>query len=193
MKKIIIILALLVVPFLPSAGYIDAYAESGQPATTVGEEKSKGTFCPAYPSMMDKYTCFECHASGKNFAIKEKTPHDKYSYPNFSTKIIAPGFGYFLMDDIKDTQFIAALEYFKQHNIKHVIIEINNYGGGVFTAWRIIGHMQEAEKKHGMVFETRVYGYAMSAAGILLVAGTPGHRYATATATLMLHELWTFS
>ena len=194
MRKLLIILALLVVPFL-AHGYIDAYAEGGYPGTKAVEpEVEKGTSCPAYPTMKDEYTCFECHVKGKGFVIKEKDPHDVYNYPNYDTKIVGPGIGYYLVDGIHDDPFVAAMTYLiEQHNIKHVILEVNNPGGGLFSVWRMIGYMAAWEKTHGVVFETRCNGFAMSAGFLLTVAGTPGHRYANAGATLMWHELLTFA
>ena len=47
-------------------------------------------------------------------------------------------------------------------------------------------------KSHGMIIETRVHGFAASAGFILFVNGTPYHRFASATAELMWHELYTF-
>ena len=190
MKKLfIVLLVILVAPF-------SVLAYAGSPLKAADgkkiELKTKTSSCPEYPTMVDEYTCMECHIRGKSFALREKDPQDKYDYPSWNVKIVAPGFGYYLMDNINAKPFVAALDYMiNKHNVKHVAIEINNPGGSLFAAWRMIGYMANYEKQ-GIVFETRVYGYGMSAGFMMLLAGTPGHRYAGSGATLMWHELLTF-
>ena len=59
-------------------------------------------------------------------------------------------------------------------------------------AWRMVGTIDELRSR-GIGVETRCYGFAASAGGILLVAGDIGKRYVSPHAEIMVHKVWTFS
>ncbi|MCB9990059.1 MAG: ATP-dependent Clp protease proteolytic subunit [Rhodospirillales bacterium] len=65
---------------------------------------------------------------------------------------------------------------------------INSPGGYVNDGLQIYDAMQLLQSE-GVVIETHATGIAMSMGSILLVAGSPGHRYAWPSANIMLHQV----
>ena len=65
---------------------------------------------------------------------------------------------------------------------------INSPGGDVYAMLAIYDLMQSLQKQ-GYVVETIAVGYAMSAAAVLLAAGSPKARYAYANTRIMIHQV----
>jgi ATP-dependent Clp protease protease subunit len=84
-------------------------------------------------------------------------------------------------------------DYLYRHpEIKELIIEVQSPGGSVMEAWRCVGLFDEM-RAHGIAIETRCYGYAASAGGIILIAGDIGNRFVGPHSEIMIHKVWTFS
>jgi ATP-dependent protease ClpP protease subunit len=67
-------------------------------------------------------------------------------------------------------------------------IHLFSFGGSAFDAMAMIGLIEEIQK-NGTIIEMRAKGLAASAGLILLVSGTPGHRYLDKNSMVMFHEL----
>jgi len=149
--------------------------------------------CPK-TTITDQDKCFSCHTT-PSFKLKEASPCEGLALPNHSTWISRKPngslVGRFLLRDIDDTGIREAFQYFARHNIRHAIIEIHSPGGSLFAATRIVGLMRHYESR-GMVIETRVHGFALSAGFFILANGTKGHRFANSHSELMWHEIVTF-
>ena len=151
--------------------------------------KGSDVACPAtYQTSM----CTSCHTN--DWGLKEIDPHLKYTYPNIDTKII-DGIGHFKIDGpisgFHPDGFSEALEYFKRHDITHVVVLIDSPGGSLFSSWLVVGLMEEA-KRDGVIIETRCYSMAMSGAFMIFAAGSDGYRLGSPTAEWMWHELISF-
>jgi len=88
-------------------------------------------------------------------------------------------------------QVIDAVNFFKRFKVKYVVVYLNSPGGDLFEGLAVGQFMRELESK-GWTFEVRVNGLAASAASIILAAGSPGKRYMSKYAFLMVHELSVF-
>jgi len=120
-----------------------------------------------------------------------------YPYPEASiTKnfFIHKNIGYYIVQgniygEVK--QFINAIAFFEsQHTKKHIVIYLTSPGGSVFDGLAFAQLMLEAQRE-GWIVEVRAYGWAASAAAIVLACGTPGHRYIADNSFVMIHELST--
>ena len=148
------------------------------------------SICPV--TLMDD-SCLLCHTR-PDWSLKEKAIGVNRDFPTGPDMTVDPdGFtATLLITNINSTEVEQFFEYIKWHpEIGHAVFEIMSPGGSLFEAWRIIG-MMEYWKSRGLVIETKVYGFAASAGFIIFVNGTHGHRYASETAELMWHELYTF-
>ena len=175
-----------------AALYGTAYAELPEPdVSSLLEPRS---ICPI---TLRGDSCMSCHVMREvegvpKFGLKEVRPDSWREYPNGFTSI-KNGKGYFYQDNIDSDLFKEAVEYLAdKHKIKHIIVEINNPGGGSI---RGVAHggADERVRKQGRYLRNRCYGYGMSAGFIMLVGGTRGHRFVSPTATLMWHELMSFA
>ncbi len=88
-------------------------------------------------------------------------------------------------------RIIDAVNFFTRFKVKYVVVYLNSPGGDLFEGLAVGQYMRELEAK-GWTFEVRVNGLAASAASIILAAGTPGKRYMSKYAFLMVHELSVF-
>ena len=204
MKKLILLVAILAFcagPVLAYevTGYSGGYSKE-QILKMIGEylsqpqEKDEKPFrCPV-SQLTDQSKCLTCHVA-PSFKVKETDPDDLFKYPNYHTKIRVVDdkkVGTLFVGEIDGKMMKDSFDYFDRHGINHIIIEIHSGGGSLFEGWRCVGLMGEAEKQ-GKILETRVYGFAASAAMMVSVSGTKGHRYANSHAELMAHELYSFS
>jgi len=91
--------------------------------------------------------------------------------------------------DFKDTRniFLALQEW----NWKTVKIDLLSSGGSLFGAMGMVSIFRELQAQ-GKIVEIKAQGIVASAAVLVFLAGTPGHRFIDKYAMLMLHELWTF-
>ena len=92
-------------------------------------------------------------------------------------------------DEQYDT--IKWLHYFNDKSGKPVTIYINSAGGSIYTMNAILDLMEEL-KSAGVTINTVCVGIAMSAASLILSAGTEGHRYASPRSIIMLHSIQSF-
>jgi len=188
MKKIrfgpVVILGLFVV-FLTSI----AFAEAPDKTT---EEKKPESLCP---KTLMKESCMTCHVmSGGKWTLKETRPDAYLDYPP-GTRIINYGqpdaYGYFELREVdysSSDNIKRFFDYLGEKKIKNATIEIISGGGNLFHGWRIKSFMDEW-KAQGNIIETRVRALAASAAFLVFLAGSNGHRIANSTSELMMHEV----
>lgn len=144
--------------------------------------------CPKTTMIKD---CFECHIKG-SFKVKETKPDAHLDYPNGNTRIV--GFdcgqleGYYTVKDINADQLQEALDFYKRHNIKNIVMELFSPGGSMFHGIKMTALMDDWYKNGGTI-ETRVYGIAASAAFMVFVNGTPGRRFMSPQSHIMWHEV----
>jgi ATP-dependent Clp protease protease subunit len=95
---------------------------------------------------------------------------------------------FFLTGEIAEENVGECIKWLTYENfddeIKTLTIYINSYGGDVYQAFALI----DAIKMNKHVVKIVATGAAMSAAFLILSAGTPGYRYATALTGLMTHQ-----
>jgi ATP-dependent Clp protease, protease subunit len=145
--------------------------------------------CPKTQVVGDLSDCLVCHVKG-SFAVKESAPDAASQYPVTNMRVL-DGTAYLLVNEaIRGTEGIAEFNVYLQWHpeIDHVIIDIYSPGGNLFTAYQLRGFMN-TWKTTGITVETRVHGFAASAATVIFVSGSKGHRFIDPNAEFMLHEL----
>lgn len=189
MKKWTIISVCLMVGFLGLAYAVEGEVKPKEDT----EDDVVQSICPK-TLIKDNYRCADCHVvikdgSGYKYGIKEVDPNAVYILP-YNTKIIDGKLRYYL-DIVRSGPFEEFLHYAYTHPEfgKHLLMEVDTFGGSVFQAWRIKALIVEAEKR-GYTIETRTRGVALSAGFIIFVSGTIGHRSVDPNAEFMMHELW---
>lgn len=162
-------------------------------------EKKTESICP---KTLINNNCLGCHVlktvDGKiTFGLREINSDAHLDYPE-GTKIINYGtpaaYGYYQLgevDYIASVHLMKFFTYLKKHNIKKAQIEILSGGGNLLIGWRIKSMLDEWNAD-GNIVETKVRGLAASAAFLIFISGTKGHRIANATSELMMHELRTW-
>lgn len=158
--------------------------------------------CERYPTIVDEWgTCLGCHKvlRGGKLGMKDVSPYERYdlgfplsAYVSFEADTVP-------VLEVGEVEYKRAYEmvvsFFQwvawHPEIKHVVFNIFSPGGSLFDASAIITEMDKA-KSRGVVVETRVYGFAASAAFTIFVNGSDGHRVIGEMGELMWHELWTF-
>lgn len=75
---------------------------------------------------------------------------------------------------------------------QHISIYINSPGGSVYSCLGLYDTIQYYIKRN-YIIETKVIGLAASAAAIILLSGSKGHRYATFNSTILLHQPSSFT
>ena len=176
-----------------------AWAEdqSGKP-----EEKKEvpEVYCPV-TRYSDNARCDDCHTmllkDGRpTFGLKEVRLDAAHSAKPYSMDVVMERgelVAYLMVQSISSVQFRETSQYLYNHpEFKKLVVEIHSPGGSVMAAWRIVGIIEEM-RAHGITVETRCYGLAASAGGILLIAGDIGNRYVSPHAEIMLHKVWQFS
>ena len=173
--------------------YSWGYDEENIPEATIQEKEEEGKLQSICPRTLMKESCLQCHT--KDWRTKE-VPWDAHlSYPR-NTKIyfekkgteIESKWGYHLLDYIDADTVKQVLDFFDDYGIRHVVFEIQSYGGSGFEMWRIVGLMQEW-KENGGIIETRVNGMAISAGFCIFVSGSKGYRLVNPYGELMWHEI----
>lgn len=86
---------------------------------------------------------------------------------------------------------IKWLHFFNDDSKRPVTIYINSYGGSIFTMNVIVDLINEL-KARGIEVTTVCLGVAMSAAAVILSAGSKGHRYASPNSLMMIHSVQSF-
>jgi len=95
---------------------------------------------------------------------------------------------FFLVGEINEENINECIKWITyenfDHQIKTLTIYINSYGGDIYQAFALIDAIRLS--KH--TIKTIATGSAMSAAFLILAAGTPGFRFATMNTGLMTHQ-----
>jgi len=192
------LLALLMV--LSINGYVMAEPHDGETAPEVKEEKAPEVWCPA-TRYTDNDKCKDCHTmvveDGKpTFGLKEVPLGSSHSEKPYSMEVVKEQGGlvaYMVVGEINAIHFRDVSQYLYLHpEFKKLVVEIHSPGGSVMAAWRIVGIIEEM-RAHGIKIETRCYGLAASAGGIVLIAGDLGSRFVAPHAEIMIHKVWQFS
>ena len=193
-------LAMLLVSVMLIVGGVALAEPQDGEAVEVKEEKAPEVWCPV-TRYTDNAKCTYCHTmiteNGKpKFGLKEIPIDANYSEkPSSMAVVIENGemVAYLTVGDINAYQFRDASHYLYTHpEFKKLVVEIHSGGGSVMSAWRIVGIIEEM-RAHGIVVETRCYGLAASAGGILLIAGDLGSRFVAPHAEIILHKVWQFT
>ena len=149
--------------------------------------------CPV-TLITDNDKCMKCHVlvqggNGVEFGLKEIDPYAKYEFPP-STKVVEGKLHHYLVY-VNSSDIEQLFHFVIRHPEfgKHIVIEVDSFGGGIFEAWRIKAFFTELESR-GYIVETRTRGVAMSAGFIIFVSGTKGYRFVDQNSEFMLHELW---
>lgn len=164
----------------------------------VASEKDKDpkpslSFCPEtkiYGTLKD---CLQCHIA-PTMELKDTHPFSYLNLPS-NTEIIfiegKPILRYYL-SGISDNIARAVFDWLTWHpEFKHIRIEVDSWGGAMFSTKAIIAYM-DAFKLRGGIIDTIVNAKAASAGLIIFLNGSKGRRFITSYAHLMWHELWTF-
>jgi len=160
------------------------------------EDAKKRAFCPR-TTYTDQSKCLDCHTT-PNFKLKETPDFEGLKFPTYTEIVkesgkeigvfkIDSGIGGGLGDDFAD-----AMRYFQKHGITNIRVDIFSPGGSLFGGLKMGAAMNEWTDK-GYIIETRCQGWAASAAFLIFINGTAGHRLVSPHALLMFHELWTFN
>lgn len=180
-----------------------AYSEDHMTSEEPKDEDKPEISCPI-TRYTDNNRCSDCHTmvmeNGKaKFGLKEVRLDSAHSAKPYCMEVVEEDgqlVAYLLVTEIdKSTseKFREISQYLYRHpEFKKFVMEIHSPGGSVMSAWRIIGIIEEM-RSHGIMVETRCYGMAASAGGILLIAGDVGHRYVSPHAEIMMHKVWQFS
>lgn len=72
-----------------------------------------------------------------------------------------------------------------------IVINLFSFGGSVFDALAIVGLLEEQERQ-GKTIVIKASGIVASAGLIIMMAGTPGHRFIDRNTFIMFHESQTF-
>ena len=72
-----------------------------------------------------------------------------------------------------------------------IVIDLFSYGGSVFDAIGMIGLIEQQERQ-GVTVEIRARGIFASGGLIIMMSGSPGHRFLDRNAFIMFHEMSKF-
>lgn len=191
MKRLALILALLMVG---GGLLLPVYAIPDPEEATEVEEEEVVSQCPK--TLITKQDlCLDCHTS-PNFGLKETKPDNGLQYPYGPDMRILNNAAYLTLFGDVDVKMLAHVEkffdYVRWHDVDKCVIRILSGGGSLFVGWEIAG-LFEHYKAEGYIVQTEVHGFAASAAFLIFVAGSDGHRVALSNANLMWHELISFS
>ena len=201
MKKLLYVVCVLaiIVGLMTIASY--TFAEHGHDAALEEPEKPiPEVWCPV-TLFTDNDQCLKCHVmlieNGKpKFGLKEIPRTAMYTNMPYAMHIITEDGvlkAYITLTNIDSSVMREVSHYLYEHpEIKRLVIELHSPGGSVMAAWRCVGIIEEM-RGEGIEIETRCYGMALSAGGILLVAGDIGKRSVNRYAEIMIHKVWQFS
>jgi len=155
------------------------------------EEKpeTKGATCPKWGFTENFTDCTKCHDM-KPEKLFDDTINTAFTWVNGSTL-------YFDFDSnitpLLYAQFRDHVFRWDQRGQQYdkMIILLKSYGGSYFDSLGIIDIISIL-KDRGKVVEMQTHGYAMSGGFLILLSGTPGHRFATKECILMWHEVGGF-
>ena len=164
----------------------------------IEEEKEKqGGFCPVTQVVGEVSDCLRCHAE-KTFKIKEILPFEDWEMPNHNSSMVyedgVPVAMFRVNGYVGSSDPIQIDEFFNyltsnHKKVKKMIIEIHSGGGSLFEGYKTVGVMKYWRSK-GYSIETRVHGFAASAAFFIFCGGDT--RLVSPESELMWHEIITF-
>ena len=190
MKKIFITLIIIATAFIFTSV---AFCETHEPK----EEAVESGICPITKVQGKLKDCLECHTK-KTFEIIESIPFEHWILPGYQAKMILEDgvpVGVYEMhgtvDGSEGTSFDEFLNYLNSchKEVKKIIIDIHSPGGSLFGGFQFVGVMKNWQSK-GYTIETRINGFAASAAFFIFCAGNP--RFVSPQSELMWHEIITF-
>ena len=156
------------------------------------KEKSSTSQCRRFPEIIGKFetVCIKCHTL-PSLKVKETDLAESYKLPEgcrfiFDKNTKKPVSLVFYMTRPDASYVSATLLYADKHNIKHIIIDIESFGGGLFECWESKSLLTEWAIPEENMLETRVRGKAMSAGFILLLTGEK--RLVGINSEIMWHE-----
>jgi ATP-dependent protease ClpP protease subunit len=85
----------------------------------------------------------------------------------------------------------ADMNTIKLFKTNRLVIHLFSFGGSVFDALAMAALLREYEAS-GRIIEVRARGIVASAGLLILLSGTPGHRYLNPFSMVMFHELTQF-
>ena len=192
---------LLVAVILAIGGGVSFASNGGDVPEIVAEEAAvPEVWCPA-TRYTDNAKCADCHTmvmdKGKPvFGLKEIPLAASHSEKPYDMDVVMEGnelVAYMKVTRIDANDFRQISQYLYLHpEFQKLVVEIQSGGGSVMEAWRIVGIIEEM-RSHGIKIETRCYGMALSAGGIVLIAGDIGSRFVASHAEIMIHKVWSFS
>lgn len=113
---------------------------------------------------------------------------DSYSYEDRITSRLLDSSVHFLVGDIDEENITDCIKWITYENLdakdKTLTLYINSTGGSLYDAFALIDIMNGS--RHAV--RTIAIGSAMSAAFLILAAGSPGERYVGRNAGLMCHQ-----
>lgn len=180
----------LIALIILSVTWVDAFADEGDYWTKQAEKEKPipVSHCPEtgiYGKLSD---CLSCHTV-PSFRLKETSPDEGYSFPGGCQFIWKDGkpvkLRYYLTSPTASYVY-DAIKYADKHNIKHLIVDIESFGGSLFECWESKALLSKWAKEKGNFLETRVHGKAMSAGFLLFLTGEK--RIVGTNAELMWHE-----
>ena len=190
MFLILAVLALLLAVSIPAASaqnddYSYSYIKEAV-KEYLDKEKGPKSICP---KTLMKDNCMTCHI--KDWRTKEVRWDADLEYP-YGLKFYrvgkeAPSLAYYQLTTVSSDAFKGVIDYLNLHNIHHLIVDVQCWGGGAMEMWRMVGHMRQW-KAEGNLIETQVNGAAISAGFVIFTSGTKGHRLVNPSAELMWHE-----
>lgn len=167
----------------------------------ITEEKEIETvkgYCPFTKIAGEPVSCYECHEK-KTWKIKEILPFESWIMPNHKASMILEDglpVGVIKLHSIismsdgdKINDFFQYLDS-NHKEVKKVIIDIFSGGGAMFGGYQAVGVLKLWQSR-GYIVETRLHGFAGSAAFFIFCVGDI--RSVSPQAELMWHELITFS
>jgi ATP-dependent Clp protease, protease subunit len=89
------------------------------------------------------------------------------------------------IDESSATEFVVGMDAAQKTGQTVVPVFISSFGGSVYALIEMI----DAIKRSKIPVATIVTGKAMSAGAVLFAMGSPGMRYASPNATIMIHEV----
>lgn len=104
----------------------------------------------------------------------------------FHARPIVARVAYF--NDAAVVEFRTAMQAASDAGQSIVPVVIASYGGYVDALNEMVSAIEEA-KARGAIVATHTPSHAMSCGSVLLAAGTPGYRYASPVASVMVHQV----
>jgi len=187
MKKLFLVLIVVLFAASGFCGQLDEKVEA----------KTEHGFCPITKVSGTVDACFRCHTKG-NFKVMETDPFATWDMPYGAKMAMIDGKAVCVytvsggISGIEGTRIDDVFTYLHSNHpeVRKMIMKIHSGGGSLFGGYQAVGVMKDWIAQ-GYEIETRVNGFAASAAFFMFAAGST--RLVSPQAELMWHELITFS